>query len=278
MAEKLTVLIPCRNEARNIEACIDSARAIADELLVADSGSNDDTRDIVRRLGDCRLVERAEFGNYADFKNWAIPQAAHSWVLILDADERVTDELAAEIKSVLDDPSARLDGYRIGFRSFFMGHELKHCGYNSAAVRLVRRDRCRYAPRRVHESMDICAQRTGRLHGKLLHYSYWTYDEYFAKHVKYTRWGAEEMWDKGKRTNWCKLLLRPMFRFLHLYVIRRGFLDGLPGLQNCMLLAFFNTFVKQARLWEMERAKTPDATTPLAPDAVMNSSEVRKVA
>jgi len=106
MPAKLTVLIPCRNEAANILACIESVRGVADEILVADSLSTDETLEIVRRTGCCRIIER-EFVNHADFKNWAIPQAAHPWVLVVDADERMTAALAAEIREILnrDDPS-----------------------------------------------------------------------------------------------------------------------------------------------------------------------------
>ncbi len=97
MAEKLTVLIPCRNERKNIRACIESARAVADEIVIADSLSTDDTLEVVRSAGGCRIIER-EFIGFADFKNWAIPQASHPWVLIVDADERVSPELVAEIR------------------------------------------------------------------------------------------------------------------------------------------------------------------------------------
>src|SRR4026207_1074127 len=100
----LTVLIPCKDEIQHIRACIDSVRPIADEILIADSGSTDGTLEAVRRLGDCRVIER-EYVNSADFKNWAIPQAAHEWVLVVDADERVTPELAGEIQRLLaNDP------------------------------------------------------------------------------------------------------------------------------------------------------------------------------
>lgn len=253
MSEKLTVLIPCKNERKNIRPCIESLRNVADEILVADSGSTDGTQDIVRSIGGCRLIER-EFLNYASFKNWAIPQAAHRWVLVVDADERVTEQLTAEIKNVLTDPPDHLDGYWISFRAYFMGHPLRYAGWNTAALRLIRRDRCRYESRRVHEEIQVDPNRAGRLRSKLLHFSFWTYDEYFAKYVRYTRWGAEEMRDRGKRAGTYSLLVRPFARFLQLYVLRRGFLDGLPGLQICILMAFFNTFVKQARLWEMEHA------------------------
>jgi len=255
MAEKLTVLIPCKNERKNIRECIESARLVADEILVADSGSTDNTMDIVRDAGGCRLIER-EFIDYANFKNWAIPQAAHPWVLIVDSDERVTPELAEEIKAILADPPKDLDGYWVLRRNHFMGHEIKHCGWNTDDVfRLIRRDVCRYKECRVHEEINVKSDRAGKLKNRLLHYTYWSYDQYFGKYVNYTRWGAMDMHDRGKRTGAFGLLVRPFLRFLQLYILRGGFLDGLPGIQICMLQSFFVTFVKQARLWEIEHAK-----------------------
>ena len=188
MRAKLTCLVPCKNEAANIEACIESFREIADEVLIADSGSTDETKEIVRALGGCKLIER-EFVNYADFKNWAIPQAANEWVLIVDADERITPELAAEIRALLDSPPANIDGYWIYRRSFFLGHEIKHCGWDTDCVfRLIRRDRCRYGACRVHEEIFIAKDRTADLKAKMLHYTYWSYDQYFAKYQRYTQW------------------------------------------------------------------------------------------
>lgn len=272
MRQKLTVLIPCKNERLNIRACVESVRSIADEILVADSGSTDETMAIVRDAGGCRLIER-QFVNYADFKNWAIPQASHAWVLIVDADERMTPELAAEIRDVLDSPHEGLDGFWIGRRNFFMGREIKYSGWNSDKVfRLIRRDHCRYLERRVHEEIDVNPRRAGRLKQRLLHYTYWSYDQYFAKYVNYTKWGALDMWDAGKRANFFSLSIRPLFRFLQLYVLRLGFLDGLPGLQICMCQAFFVTFVKQARLWEMQHAlPQPDPETELRRDRARQS-------
>jgi glycosyltransferase involved in cell wall biosynthesis len=259
MSSTLTVFIPCKNERLNIRSCIESTRSIADEILVADSGSTDDTLDIVRRIGGCRIIER-EFVGYADFKNWAIPQASCPWVLILDADERVTEELADEISRVLANPPDHIDGYWILRRNFFMGHEITHCGWNTDDVcRLIRRDKCRYGNRLVHEEIEIDPQRSGRLKNRLLHYTVWSYDDYFKKRVQYTKLSAQESWRQGRRTGLGGLLARPILRFLQLYLLRLGFLDGLAGVQVCMLTAFFNTFVRQARLWEMEHALTqPD--------------------
>jgi len=254
MRARLTVLIPCKNEQENIRACIESARLIADEVLVADSGSSDRTIEIVGRVGGCRLIER-EFISYSDFKNWAIPQAAHEWVLILDADERVTPELAAEIRQSLAGVSDQIDGYWVRRRNFFLGHEIKHCGFDTSKLfRLLRRDRCRYRDCRVHEEIDVRPGRDAVLSQPLLHYTYWTLDQFFEKQVKYTRLSALDRWDAGKRVSAAGMFCTPVVRFIQLYIFRLGFLDGMVGLQICMLQSFFVSFVKRARLWELQNA------------------------
>jgi len=253
MNQGLTVVIPCKNERLNIRECIESVRSIADEILVADSGSTDDTLAIVRRVGGCGIVEHSWTG-YADFKEWAVSQAKHPWVFLVDADERVTTELAAEIQGLLPAPPDCLDAYKVGFKTFFMGRPLRFSNWNNLAIRLVRRDRCTFARRRVHEGMDIDRRRTGRLKSKLLHYSFWSYDEFFDKYVRYSKLTADDMWERGRRTGVLQLLVRPFLRFFQLYVLRGGFLDGLVGIQVCILMAFFYSFTKQARLWEMEYA------------------------
>src|SRR6476659_2680585 len=116
MCNKLTVIIPCKNERENIRVCVASARQVADEVLVADSGSTDGTLEIARALG-CRIIER-EYGTSGDFKNWAIPQAKHEWVFILDADERITHELADEIRAAIGEP--KHDGYWVYRLNHFM--------------------------------------------------------------------------------------------------------------------------------------------------------------
>jgi glycosyltransferase involved in cell wall biosynthesis len=270
MPQKLTVLIPCKDERKNIRACIESVKFIADEVLVADSGSIDGTLDVVRSIGGCRVIER-EYVNSANFKNWAIPQARHEWVLIVDADERVTPRLADDVWDVLVSPPAHLDAYSIGRENYFMGHRIRHCGLDPASdtvIRLLRRDACRYETSRVHASVVVAPDRLGNLRGTLEHYTYWTYDQCLPKYLRYTRWSAEDLWDRGRRAGVRSLLFRPLLRFLQLYLVRLGFLDGLPGLQYCMLTAFINTYLKQARLWEFERAvpqPDPDANVDAGP-------------
>ena len=255
MPQKLTVLIPCRDEERNIQACIDAARLVADEILVADSGSIDRTLEIVQRQENVRLIERT-FVGYADFKNWAIPQATHSWVLIVDADERVTQSLAEEIRGLLASPPDDIDAYWIYRRNFFLGQEIKFSGWNTDDVcRLIRRDCCRYGNRLVHEEIDVELTRARWLRERLIHYTVRDYDHYLEKRIKYTHLSAKHIWANGKRASFTSLFFRPLLRFAYLYLLRGGFRDGLAGLQVCMLTAFFNTFIRQGRLWEMQHGK-----------------------
>jgi len=110
--------------------------------------------------------------------------------------------------------------------------------------------------------MDVDPRRTGRLSSGFLHYSFWSYDEYFEKYSRYSKWAAEDLWARGKRTTIFSLLVRPFLRFFQLYILRGGFLDRVPGIQVCMLMTFFYSFAKQARLWEMESAAPqPDPET-----------------
>jgi (heptosyl)LPS beta-1,4-glucosyltransferase len=252
MAQKLTVLIPCKNESHHIRACIESVRGLADEILVADSLSTDNTLELVRSLGICRIIQR-EFIDYANFKNWAIPQASHPWVFVLDADERMTEPLAAEIRSVLaaDDPPH--DAYRMRRDNFFLGHPIRHCGWNrSTIIRLFRRDACRYGPARVHEQLDVSPGRVGLLRGKLLHYTCSSLAQWTEKHNRYATLWAEDHHRAGRRTSWLGILARPPLRFLQLYIFRGGFLDGTPGLIVCASNAVY-TFLKYAGLWQLCR-------------------------
>lgn len=245
----LTVLIPCKDERLNIAACIASVRAIATEILVADSGSTDGTLEIVAELGGCRVIER-EYVNSADFKNWAIPQAACEWVLVVDADERVSPELAAEIQQVLASEPA-CDAFRIPRQNFFLGHPIHYCGWNTATLtRLFRRDAGRYAERRVHSDVEVPSGRYGDLAGKFWHYTAWDLAAFVAKQNRYSSWSAEDAFEQGHQAGYFTCLCHAPLRFLQLYLVRGGIWDGFPGLVVCLLMAFY-TFLKEAKLWAL---------------------------
>jgi (heptosyl)LPS beta-1,4-glucosyltransferase len=192
-------------------------------------------------------------------------------VLQLDADERVTPELAQEIRQQLAECPDDVDAFKVGFTTFFMGHELRHSNWNRAAVRLIRRDRCRYTDKLVHEEFGVEPTRLRHLRHRLQHYSIQSYDQYFSKYIRYTDLDAQQKWSRGGRATFSSLLFRPFLRFFYLYVLRGGFLDGQVGIQVCILGAFFNTFVKQARLWEKEQAAAR-RTTP-EPEAIRPNTE-----
>jgi glycosyltransferase involved in cell wall biosynthesis len=250
---KLTVLIPCKDERHNIRACIESVQLIADEILVADSGSTDGTLEIVREIGGCRIIER-EYVNSANFKNWAIPQARHEWILLVDADERVTPELAREISQILQSPQKDKDGFWIPRTNHYLGYRIQRCGWNrDDVIRLFRRDESRYEARWVHAEVDLPPSRVGQLKHAFLHYTTWDSDQYLYKLNRYAGWGALNLRDAGRRPSLLALLTRAPLRFLQLYFLRLGFLDGVPGFQICVHTAYY-AFLKQAKLWELYHA------------------------
>lgn len=261
MRPRLSVIIPCKDERANILDCIDSVQGIADEVIVADSGSTDGTTGLVREHGGCRLIEHEWIG-YAKFKNWAIPRARHPWVLLVDADERVSPELGAEIVRAVTDAEDHIDGFWIPRRNHFQGIPILHSGWGSDKVcRLIRRDRCRYAESLVHEEIDISPDRAGRLQNRLLHYTHTSYDEILDKTTRYAALSAQDSFRRGERPSYLRLLTVAPLRFLRSYLLKGGLLDGAAGLQVCMMTAFY-AYLKEARLWEMHRAASRAAAQP----------------
>lgn len=263
MSLPLTVLIPCKDERRNIGPCIEAVRRIAGEILVADSGSTDGTLEIVRQLGGCRIIER-EYNYSGDFKNWAIPQARQPWVLIVDADERVTAELAGEIERELRGKPAH-DGYWIYRENYFLGHRIRYGVWRRDKVlRLFRRDGARYRGDTDHAEIQVESGNVGRLRNRLQHFTYWTYEQYYRKFHRYSRLQAERWHAEGRRPSYLRLLATGPLRFLQSYVLQAGFLDGLAGLQVAALTGFYS-FAKQAHLWELHAAlPQPDGSRAVA--------------
>lgn len=251
MFHPLTVIIPCKNEREHLAACIASARQIAADVLVADSGSTDGSLDIAHALG-CRVIER-EYRMSGDFKNWAIPQAANPWVLILDADERLTPELAAEISQTLARP--KCDGYRIRRRNHFLGRPIRFGPWShDDCLRLFRRDVGRYVGATDHADVHIATGNVGYLRTPMIHYTCTSYDQYLPKLQRYAAVQAQLWYEQGRHASAAQLLLRAPLRFIQGYVWRLGFLDGLAGLQVCALIAYLS-YLKHARLWELEHAQ-----------------------
>lgn len=258
MSERLplSVIIPTFNEEENLPGCLDSV-AFADDVLVVDSFSEDSTPKIARERR-VRFVQH-EYVNSATQKNWAIPQAKHPWVLLVDADERVSPDLAREIERVLrEGPSHK--GFWIRRRNHFLGREMKHGGWETdAVIRLFHRDIARYRDREVHSEIELPGPLPS-LKAPLVHYSFRSWRQYWPKIEKYTDWGASQALRDGKRSGAFSILIRPFLRFMKMYVVRLGFLDGVEGAQLALLGAF-SVYLKYSKLWELSR-RAPVAREP----------------
>jgi (heptosyl)LPS beta-1,4-glucosyltransferase len=274
MPQPLTIIIPCKNERAHLAACIASVRDVAGEILVADSGSTDGSPEIARALG-CRVIER-DYRTYGDFLNWAIPQATHPWVLVLDSDERITRPLAAEIRDVLEEP--RKDGYRIVRRNHFLGHAIRFGPWrNDRCLRLFRRDLGRYDGPSDHGTVKVATGRIGSLSTFMNHFTISSWEQWLRKMDRYTRVQAEQWHAAGRRPSSLRLVFTPPLRFLRDYIFRLGILDGMIGLQLSWAAAFYS-FVKQARLWELHYARPHGdaSTTDIANSASRASSTGEK--
>ena len=244
---KITALLPAYNEEQNIRDCIESVKW-ADEILVVDSFSTDRTVEIAREYTD-RILQH-EYINSATQKNWAIPQAAHEWVLIVDCDERITAELRDEILQTLSEGTL-FAGFKIRRLNHFLGKRIRYCGWqNDECLRLFQRDKGRYQDREVHADIELEGQ-CGRLRNQMLHYTFRSFEQYMWKFNRYTTWAAGDRAKRTRRVGARHILLRPAFRFFKQYVLKRGFLDGRAGLVVCQLAAF-SVFMKYAKLWERQ--------------------------
>lgn len=238
----LSVTIITLNEAANIDACLDSV-SWADEVLVVDSGSTDDT--VARAIARGARVVSHEWPGYAAQKNWAAGEAASDWILSLDADERVTPALAAEIRRVLEAPSAA--GYRVPRLTWHLGRWIRTTDwYPDYQLRLYDRRRGRWKARRVHESVEVDGPMSV-LTSDLQHFAYRDISHHHATMDRYTTLAAEEMFEAGRAVGLFGLVLYPVAAFLRNYVLRRGCLDGTVGLVISAMNAYY-VFLKLAKL------------------------------
>lgn len=252
MRQKLSAIVPTFNEEENLPGCLESIQW-ADELFVVDSFSKDRTLDIARQFG--ARVARHEYVNSAKQKNWAIPQASHPWVLIVDADERVTPALREEISRLLEG-NPEHDGYWVRRVNHFLGKQMNHCGWETdKVIRLIRKEKARYEDKEVHAEIALPGP-LPQLKHPLLHYSFRSFKQYWRKMQAYSDWGARQLHKEGKRAGWVSIGFRPLIRFLKMYFVRLGFLDGMHGLVLSSLGAF-TVFLKYAKLWEIEHSAPP---------------------
>lgn len=242
----VTATVITLNEARHIEACLASL-AWADERIVVDSGSTDGTPELARKAG-ARVIER-EWPGYSAQKDFAAEQASHDWILSVDADERVTPELAAEVRATLDRPGDCV-GFRVPRVTFHLGRWIRTTDwYPDYQLRLYDRRHAGWARRRVHESVTARGP-VGQLTRDLQHYAYRDLAHHHETMQRYTTLAAQQMAEEGRKAGLFALLLHPPAAFLRNYVLKRGFLDGAPGLIISAMNAHY-VFLKFAKLWAM---------------------------
>ena len=238
----LSAVVIARNEESAIGACLDSL-AWCSEIVVVDSGSVDRTREIAAARG-AKVVDH-QWEGYGRQKNFAVRQASHDWVLCVDADETVGTELRASIEQTLARPE--FVAYEMARCNRFMGTWLRHGeGYPDWIVRLFDRRAANWSDDPVHEKV-VTHGAIGRLSGDLLHESAESLHTYLEKQNLYTTLQAQTLHRDGVRASTVKLIASPLFRFLKFYVLRGGFLDGIPGLVH-VSIGCFNSFSKTAKL------------------------------
>lgn len=244
----LSVTLVTWNEEERLRRCLETV-AWVDEIVVVDAGSEDKTVEIARAFTDQVFVRAWE--GFAPQKNFALDQARGEWVLSLDADEEVTAELKQEILRVLaagEGPSA----YAVPRRNVYWGQWVRHGRlYPDWQVRFFRRGRGRFVERPVHESVEVEGA-VGRLHGALVHRSYRDVADFLTRTNRYTTLAAEEWVRSGRGIAVTDLVLRPLGRFLSMYVLHRGFLDGWRGFLLAALYAYY-VFIRSAKVWEKVR-------------------------
>ena len=246
----LSLIVIAQDEERDLPRCLDSV-PFAGERIVVDSGSRDRTVEIAKAHA-AKVLHRAWDG-YGPQKAYALSQAKGDWVLSLDADERLSPELAAEIPAALSREDVA--GYRIPFRTIFLGKRLRFGqALGEKHLRLFRRERGRFEPKSVHEGVTVEGS-VADLRGAVIHESYRSFEEYFAKFNAYTSAMAKERHDRGQHFSPASAWRLPL-RFIGRYVLKGGFLDGYAGFTYASLTSFYD-FVKYAKLWDLDQHSKP---------------------
>jgi len=245
---RLSVVVVTLNEEERLRACLESV-AWADEVIVVDALSQDKTVQIAREFTD-RVIVRPWPG-FAAQKNFGLAEAGGDWILSLDADEQVSPGLRDEIARVLADDGPH-DGYRAPRRNVFWGRWVRHGGlWPDWQLRLFRRGCGRFVERAVHESIEVTGS-VGRLEGPLVHRSYRDVADFLARADRYSTLAAGEQVRSGRRVRARDLVLRPAGRFLSMYVLKLGCLDGGPGFLLATLYAYY-VFIRSVKAWERVR-------------------------
>jgi glycosyltransferase involved in cell wall biosynthesis len=249
---KLSAAIITYNEEKNIQRCLESLQDIADEIVVVDSYSTDKTRSICEEFG-VRFIEHP-FQGHIEQKNYALDQCQYEYVLSLDGDEALSEELKKSILAVKNDWQG--EGYFFNRLTNYAGHWVRHCGwYPDQKLRLVKRDLARWKGVNPHDILTLDSGQQGKwIAGDLLHYSYDSVTDHINQTNRFTTISAQAYYKLGKRSGLLKILTRPLLKFLRDYFFKKGFLDGHYGLVICSINGL-SAFLKYTKIYELEKNK-----------------------
>ena len=239
----VSVVIAARDEAANIEACVASV-SWAREVIVVENDSSDDTIELAKRAG--ATVMSHAFKTIGGQRNAAIERALSDWILVVDADERGSPALGDEIARVVVAPGGPR-AFRVPRKNFFLGREVKHGGWETDRPVRLFRSALRYNASRVHEHVDLNGE-VGELTTPLVHTPYASFDDYFEKLDRYSKWWAEDRHERGGRASALSVVFRPPARFVSMYLLRGAWMDGAAG-AVLSALAAASVMAKYARLW-----------------------------
>jgi glycosyltransferase involved in cell wall biosynthesis len=249
---QVSAIIHVLNEIDYIEDCLRSVEW-ADEIYVMDSFSTDGTVELIRERFPRARLEQREYLGAASQKNYAIDRAAHDWIFIIDADERVTPKLRAELLRTLGGPLDRW-AYSVGRLNFMMGKPVRFSGLQRDRVtRLFHRKHARYPNKRVHADLLVDGE-TAALAYKMDHYYIRNFDHMIAKMTRYANWASAQMYIDGKTTSAAGIFGHTIAKFVRDFIFNFGFLDGVRGLISVGMHVYY-TFWKYAKLWEMTQLK-----------------------
>lgn len=248
MKTPISVTIITKNEQQNIRRCLQSL-SWADEIIVVDSGSEDDTVAICEEFG-CRVYQE-DWQGFGKTKQKAVSYAGNDWIFSIDADEEVTDALRERIITLFKEP-VTVQAFRVHRRSFYLGKMIKHSGWNKDyPLRIFNRNAGGFNEKAVHESVHVEGT-VERLQETLLHFTYPTLESHLQKMNQYSTLGAQTLFEKGYRVTVCGALFRGKLKFMKMYLLKAGFLDGLTGFVLALNSAF-GVFLKYMKLWKLNR-------------------------
>ena len=246
---KISVTIITFNEEGKIEGAIKSVLDIADEIIIVDSFSQDNTVNIAKKYPV--KVYQKRWHDYADQRNFALEKASFTWILNIDADERVTPELKKEILD-LKNKEPDCDGFSIPRLTYYLNRWIYHSGwYPDRKIRLFRKQMAKWEGRFIHERL-IFTGKVRKLKYPIHHFSYKNIEEHLSRINKYSSLSARKLYENGKKARWYHFIIHPFFRFIKSYILKLGFLDGFPGFVISVLNSYyiFTRYAKLKEIWK----------------------------